>query len=102
MKENYEFLPCIAAQFSQSGPGHLSCEIEVPMIEAQFTICQLGIIKDFVTNLESKKGLQKTQSRGSVNPFQTLPMEESKIEDADLDALDGVDKIKEDFAINVL
>ena len=29
-------------------------------------------------------------------------MEESKIEDADLDALDGVDKIKEDFAINVL
>ena len=82
MKENYEFLPCISAQFSQSGPGYLSCEIEVPMIEAQFTICQLGIIKEFVTNLESKN-IKKTQSRGEANSF-----EENKAEDTDLDELD--------------
>ena len=29
-------------------------------------------------------------------------MEENKTEDTDPDVLDGVDKIKEDFAINVL
>ena len=75
MKENYEFLPCISAQFSQSGPGYLSCEIEVPLIEAQFTICQLGVIKEFVTNLESKN-IQKAQSGGDVNSF-----EENKAED---------------------
>ena len=66
------------------------------MIEAQCTICQLAIIKDFGTNLDSKN-LKRTQSRSEENPF-----EENNIEDADLDALDGVDKIKEDFAINVL
>ena len=38
LKESYDFLPSVSAKFSSDEPGHLGCEIDVPMVETQLTI----------------------------------------------------------------
>ena len=38
LKEGYEFVPSVSAQFNQEEPGHLSCVLEVPLVETQLSV----------------------------------------------------------------